>query len=110
MDILRNGLPIRSRPIKSNGDFFTMREKPETLAVYRGRIVETATEFGFGPTQLLAMSSPIYAQSYLVDDSATGVEGWIELENQYANPREWEGRLPVDAERYELKLLTPSRP
>ena len=110
MDILRNGLPIRSRPIKSNEDFFSMREKPETLAVYRVRIVETATEFGFGPTQLLAMSSPIYAQSYLVDDSATGVEGWIELENQYANPREWEGRLPVDAERYELKLLTPSRP
>lgn len=110
MHILLNGLPIRSRPIESDDLIYSMPEKPETFAVYRVRVVEAAKEYGFGFTQLLAMSSPIYAQSYVVEDTAAGAEGWIELENRYEDPRAWEGLLPADPERYELKPLTPRQP
>lgn len=110
MDILRNGLPIRSRPIEADDLEYSMLEEPQTVAVYRVRIVEAAKELGFGPTQLLAMSSPIYAQSYVVDNTAAGAEGWVEIESQYEDPRTWQGFLPADAERYELKPITSARP
>ena len=109
MDILLNGYPIRSRPIESDRLYYSMEQQPDTFAVYRVRIVTAAEEYGFGPTELLAMSSPIYAQSYVVDDRA-GEEGWIELENQYEDPRVWQRVLPTDAERYELKPILPSQP
>ncbi len=109
MDILLNGYPIRSRPIEADKLYYSMEQLPETVAVYRVRIVKTAEEYGFGPTELLAMSSPIYAQSYVVEDKA-GEEGWIDIENQYEDPRVGRQELPADAERYEIKPILPSRP
>lgn len=105
LDVLLNGLPIRSRPIESNQLTYVIEQRPETLAVYRVRIVEAAKEFGYGPTDLLAMSSPIYAQSYVVD-SANAADAWIDIENQYEDPRSWEGFLPLDAKKYEIDTIT----
>ena len=45
-----------------------------------------------------------------MEDIEAGAEGWIELENRYEDPRAWEGLLPADPERYELKPLTPRQP
>ena len=109
MDILLNGYPIRSMPIRSNKLYYSMEQQPDVVAVYRVRIVKAAEEYGFGPTELLAMSSPIYAQSYVVEES-DGERGWIDVEHQYEDPRAWEGFLPADSERYEITPITPPRP
>ena len=104
LDILLNGLPIRSRLIKSDRLTYAIEETPDIFAVYRVRIVKTADEMGFGPTELLAMSSPIYAQSYVVE-SVDSTDGWVELENNYEDPRSWEGFLPPDDENYEVDTI-----
>jgi len=55
------------------------------------------------------MSSPIYAQSYIVEES-DGEQGWIDIEHQYEDPRAWEGLLPSDSERYEMTPIGRQRP
>ena len=86
-----------------------MEQQPDVVAGYRVRSVKAAEEYGCGPTELLAMSSSIYAQSYVVEES-DGERGWIDLEHQYEDPRAWEGFLPADSERYEITPITPPRP
>jgi len=63
LQILLNGHPLISKRI--DGDPFTLRfdHTPENYAVYRLRVVgEPREKEGFGPIEVLAQSSPIYAQ------------------------------------------------
>jgi len=110
MDILLNGYPIRSRPIDTDKLFYSTTQQPDAFAVYRVRIVRAAQEPGYGPTELLAMSSPIYAQSYVVEEGQDAAQGWVQIDNEWEDPRSWEGFLPPDARPYETPPPPPLQP
>lgn len=83
LEILLNGLPIRSRPIESDKLYYSMMETPGAFGVYRVRVVTRPDEVGYGFADMLAMTSPIYAQGYVVDSEKGETGGWIEIENAY---------------------------
>ena len=99
------GNPVEDASLVAKGEPLTVQQViPQGRGRYRVRVVAAAQETGFGPTDLLAMTSPIYAQSYVVDSSAV-TDGFIELKNDYEDPRNWEGFLPADAEKYEVNTI-----
>jgi hypothetical protein len=62
VQILLNGHPLISK--SAEGDPFTLQfdDVPQNYAEYRLRVTGIPTKEGFGPTEVLAMSSPIYSQ------------------------------------------------
>lgn len=91
LEILLNGLPIRSRPIEADKLYYSIPDTPLVFGVYRVRIVETPNENdkGYGFADVLAMTSPIYAQSYIVDPAKGETGGWIDIENGYGTGPEF---------------------
>ncbi len=82
MQLLENGLPIRSLPVDEKVAAFTVRRQPQTYSVYRVRILsgEVLNE-GFGPVEVIAMTGPIYAQAMVPYDPRKGPEQfWLNLE------------------------------
>lgn len=69
LHILRNGHPIVSKVIEGDNFVFRCPQRPASGSVYRVRITEPPANdrTGFGPTETLAMSSPIYAQDIVED-------------------------------------------
>lgn len=69
LHILRNGHPIVSKVIDGDNFVFRCPQRPITSSVYRVRITEPPANDrdGFGPTETLAMSSPIYAEDIVQD-------------------------------------------
>lgn len=69
LQVLLNGYPFVSKKIE--GDPFSLRfdHTPENYSVYRVRVVTPAKKAdGFGPFEMLAVSSPIYGQDVKVKD------------------------------------------
>jgi hypothetical protein len=63
LELLRNGRVIHSHQIDHDRvEAFLRTEHPTSYSVYRARVTATPTRMGFGPHEVLAMSSPIYAQ------------------------------------------------
>ncbi|MBN2308279.1 MAG: CehA/McbA family metallohydrolase [Candidatus Hydrogenedentes bacterium] len=96
--LLYNGRSILSKKIEQESDdqFFVLRhtQHPVSYAVFRVCVVRTATEPGFGPLDVVAMSSPIYAQEMLVVDGQTPPEElWIKLENDAVPPAQVTGMM-----------------
>lgn len=88
LDILMNGYPVRSVPIDSDKLTMSLEQTPDALGAFRMRIVTAPTEQGYGYAEMLAMSSPIYAQSYFVEGGPqAGRDGWIEVESNWQEPR-----------------------
>ena len=102
LEILLNGLPIRSRGIPSDEFTLTFRIVPESYAAYRARIVETPKEMAFGHLDMVAMTSPIYAQEVIPYDPTGGENLWVNIENDYFDPTK-NPVLPADPSATELK-------
>ncbi len=88
LEILFNGYPIRSRKIEGDRFLLSVGDEPGSPGVYRVRITESTNERkGFGPGEVLAMSSPIYAHAYFVDESKGETsDGWVNLESNWEDP------------------------
>ncbi len=91
LQVLQDGLPILTRKIE--GDLFATRFRqvpPDGGAVYRVRVVGEPDRSDklpdFGPLQVFAMSSPIYARNQLTAEAVRRLypgfspeEAWIEI-------------------------------
>lgn len=64
LQVLENGRPIRTVPINDNNIAIRFRRRPVTQSTYRLRVIGPADPKakGFGPVEVYALSSPIYAQ------------------------------------------------
>ncbi len=103
IDILMNGYPIRSRPIESDKLTLSLDQEPEAFGAFRMRIVTAPKQQdGYGFSEMLAMSSPIYAQSYYVEGGPdAGRDGWVDVKS------EWQETRPED--EFDPSKLDPSK-
>jgi hypothetical protein len=89
-EILLNGLPIRSTNITSDKWEYTYVQNPDSYAVYRIRILDQTPEElppGYGLRDMLLLTSPIYAQGVVSDASSSNNEGWVQIENEWVDPK-----------------------
>ncbi len=87
VEILFNGYPIRSRRIEAKRFLFSVADEPGGPGVYRARVTMAPKKDGYGPSEVLAMSSPIYAHSYLVNEkSGDTKDGWVNVESNWEDP------------------------
>jgi hypothetical protein len=85
VQILLNGRPQISKKIESDPFTIQFEQTPENYSEFRVRVIAKPSKPGFGPVDVLAMTSPIYAQE-------------IELPNPKIKAIQKEGR---DRERKE---------
>ena len=64
LQVIENGRPIRTIPINSNDTGIRFKRMPSSDAAFRVRVIKAADEKskGFGPLEVVAISSPIYAR------------------------------------------------
>ena len=62
VQILLNGHPQISKTIEADPFTLQFEQTPENYSEFRVRVTGVPTKAGFGPVDVLAMSSPIYAQ------------------------------------------------
>ncbi len=69
LQILENGRPILSRLIDGPNFNAQFHYRPELHGIFRARVIERAepNDGGFGAVNILAMTSPIYAQDITLD-------------------------------------------
>lgn len=70
LEVLLNGYPLVSKKIENNNFVFRFHETPSVYSVYRVRVIDTPKKKGFGAVEVLAISSPIYAQVIESDNPA----------------------------------------
>ncbi|MBX7258108.1 MAG: CehA/McbA family metallohydrolase [Candidatus Hydrogenedentes bacterium] len=99
VELLRNGWPILTKIVESSKvAVFYLTDTPPSYAVYRVRVLTPATGPGFGPTTVMAMTSPIYAQDIVPVDMRMKdpLDVWVKLENKTLPPVEVTERSDVD--------------
>ena len=107
LEVLMNGLPIRSMRIKSDQLTYSFVMTPDTYSVLRVRILGESTGPGFDILEMLTMTSAIYAQEIVVLDEDGNELTWVEIENDYADPEALREQLPPEPSRFEIKPRTP---
>jgi hypothetical protein len=81
VQLLENGIPIRTIEMKTNREGYAVNRKPTGYSVYRVRVFGPDTGEGFGPNDMYAISSPIYAQTVLPYDPELGPDAfWLRLD------------------------------
>ena len=122
LEVLLNGLPIRSTAIDRDKLGYSFMMTPESYSVFRVRVVERAAtpdfrqtllarndaanktaNAEFGVLDVLAMSSPIYAQEMVPVTEEWGTNVWIEVDSQYSAAAASGAFLPRNPEAYEIK-------
>jgi hypothetical protein len=93
LQIICNGSPIMTKVIESDSFIHRFDQKPEEYSVYWIRVIDTPKEEGFGMIDVLALSSPIYA-----DDIAQEIllkhpevepgKAWIDVKRDPNEPQE----------------------
>jgi len=91
VQVLLNGYPLVSKQVESKRFTLAYDHIPETYAVYRVRVVGQAPAKGFGVREVLAMTSPIYAQDLDLDHD--------EVKEVKAAYHEWKRRRDMELER-----------
>ena len=91
LQVLLNGYPLISKQIEGKTFALDYDHTPENYAVYRVRVVGPATAKGFGARDVLAMTSPIYAEELDLDNP--------ELKEVKAAYQEWKKRREAALER-----------
>ena len=87
IEFVFNGYPIRSLNITHDDFRYAVGETPGAAGVYRVRILTTPKERGYGPAEVLAMTGPIYARAYLLDEKQGDTDdGWVTLNNTWEDP------------------------
>lgn len=86
LEFICNGRYVLSKMIEVENQSVRFTDTPATYSVYYVRVSQQAKN-AFGTNEILAVSSPIYAQDLMIVDPALGVEGmWIELRNTKLPP------------------------
>ncbi|MBX3179636.1 MAG: hypothetical protein KF886_19955 [Candidatus Hydrogenedentes bacterium] len=97
VEMLRNGHAIMSEIIRENVYSRNFLQTTDFRAVYRLRVIRQPDnpDAGFGPVEVLAMSSPIYADDIGTDLLRTGPvdpsKTWVRIESKYT---EEDRRIP----------------
>ena len=87
--LLENGVPIRTIDIESNSQGFVVGRLPTGYSVYRARIIGPPKTPGYGPNELYAASSPIYAQTIVPYDPELGPDAfWLRIDPDDAGAQE----------------------
>lgn len=89
VQMLRNGHPIMTEIIQGNTYSKNFTQTTDFQAVYRIRVIRQPEDgnSGYGPVEVLALSSPIYAADIGTELLMTGPvdfnKTWVELESEY---------------------------
>lgn len=84
IEVLRNGQPIIVQKIKDNGFIMKFAQKPLEYSAYRVQIISKPTSQGFGDTNVLAISSPIYFENLIIVPRGLDPDrAWIKLPSKY---------------------------
>ncbi|GMW01050.1 MAG: hypothetical protein AMXMBFR84_21870 [Candidatus Hydrogenedentota bacterium] len=88
LELLRNGYPILSQKIEHDNSVFSLTDHTTGYSAYRARVIDTPATKGFGPMEVLVMTSPIYAQNIVPIDlrRENPADTWIRLENSTLPP------------------------
>jgi len=69
LEVQRNGWSIVSKTVETDKiEVLRISDTPTSYAVYRVRLSRTPTSMGFGPLDIVTMTSPIYAQDIVPID------------------------------------------
>lgn len=99
VELLRNGWPILTKLVESDKiTVLRLTDEPPSYSVYRVRVLAPAAGQGFGPTTVMAMTSPIYAQDIVPVDlrMENPLDVWVKLENKTLPPVEVTERSDAD--------------
>ncbi|MBL7649563.1 MAG: hypothetical protein JNK74_25580 [Candidatus Hydrogenedentes bacterium] len=95
VELLRNGHAIMRKIVEGDTFSASFTEKSEYKAVYRVRVIrqpESGAK-GYGPVEVVALSSPIYADDIAGDLLMTGPvdlsKTWVRLDSQYTEDAKW---------------------
>lgn len=87
VEVLANGRTILSKIMEDDGHVHELLDRPSVYTAYRVRVVSTPEELGFGPLEVHALSSPIYAQEmYIESDDVSIHDMWVRLKSEYNAP------------------------
>jgi hypothetical protein len=105
VQVLLNGHSFLSKTIENDSFALNFDHTPENYAVYRVRVVGRPKKAGFGPVDMLAMSSPIYAQDIKINNPKLEAYQKQQRQKKYKEkPSEpSEIRLPADPTPGEIK-------
>jgi hypothetical protein len=104
LQILLNGHPLISKRVESDPFTIQFDDTPENYAEYRVRVTGVPTKEGFGPVDVLAVSSPIYAQE--IDLPNPKLKAFIKQKAKEPAPPIKEIPLPSDPGPGEIKPKT----
>ncbi len=107
LEVLLNGYPIRSTKISDNNLTFAFIDFPESYAAYRVRIVESPKKTGFGNLDVLAMTSPIYAQQTVFMGAEGAQNAWVTIEGEREDPDYGSHFIQTDPSK--IRELKPER-
>ncbi|HNR30203.1 MAG TPA: CehA/McbA family metallohydrolase [Candidatus Hydrogenedentes bacterium] len=103
MQVLQSGRTIISKVIEGDNFFFRFPQRPKANCNYRVRVTAPAdAKTGFGPLEVLAMSSPIYAQDIIEGlfwqdpNLYLDEKNWIPADRYDPVPKGQEWRVPVE--------------
>jgi len=103
LEIMRDNLPLSTVTIEEDAVEHSLAETPDRNASYWVRITESPTEEGFGSSDVVALTSPIYAQRFVVvDPNADPADVRVRLRTQ-TQPKVEEVELPDDPTVGEIK-------
>ena len=81
LEVLQDGKIILSKIIESDRFVHQFVDTPKEDTVYRARVISAAEESGFGSSNILALTSPIYVQKlFLETDKFSKHDMWISLQ------------------------------
>ena len=103
LQVLENGRPIRTIPINDKDTGIRFKRMPTGDTAYRVRVIGSADpkEKGFGPLEVYAMSSPIYARDItrnllMRNPNFDPDKSWVRLQGE--SSVEFEQELPEHAQ------------
>lgn len=95
VELLRNGHAIMLKNVEGDTFSASLTEKMEYKAVYRLRVIRQPQSGakGYGPVEVVALSSPIYADDIGGDLLMTGPvdlnKTWVKLDSEYSEEARW---------------------
>lgn len=99
VQLMRDGHPIMTKRLEGDSASFSYTQKTDYRAVYRLRVIRQpqSGSKGYGPVEVVALSSPIYADDIGTELLMTGPidvnKTWVKLDSEYTD--ELRG-LPAD--------------
>ncbi len=89
LQVIKNGRPIRTIPINARDTGIRFKRFPTSDAAYRVRVIDSAdpNARGFGPIEVHALSSPIYARDItrdllMLNPNFDPEQSWVRIQSE----------------------------